>query len=263
MKNKTKEFLRSFLSLRNIVPIIVIVGAFIGTFVDAPFGLNRDQLILGLLAFIAIDAIIERLELLTNIEKDLGTVKDLVESRITDKDYLKRRREFPRLEHMISDAKQEIWISGIILDTMVTCTGIFYSKLSEGFRLRFLAISQEESTIEDTSRYSGVDSHELRGRLKANLITLYKRLVQMYPQQVEIRTISHRPALGYFIVDQNLDQGYMTIFPYLYKAEGSDKTPLILLSKKTDSNRFEVYLKDFESLWDNAKKWEFNSQNHH
>lgn len=258
MNNKTKEFLRRLLSLRNVVPLLIIVGAFIGTFVATPFGLQRDQLLLGLLAFLAIDALLERLELLANIEKDVRTLKELVASRTTGKDFLRHRRDFPRLEHLIADAKKEIWVSGVTLDTMATLTGVFDSKLKEGFKLRFLVVSPEESTVEETSDYFGVDTDDLVERIRANLNTLYKRLADR--QQVEIRTIRHRPALGYFIVDPHHGQGYMTIASYMYRIQGSEVSPMLLLSKKTDSYWFDIYLKDFETLWNNTAKWEPKSQ---
>jgi hypothetical protein len=75
MGERTRELLRRFLSLRIVVPVLIVVGAFVGTFVPKPFGLERDQLLLALLAFLAMDALIERLELLTNIEKDVGAIK--------------------------------------------------------------------------------------------------------------------------------------------------------------------------------------------
>lgn len=204
MNNKTKELFRRLLSLRNVVPILTIAVAFIGTFVATPFGLQREQLILGLLAFLAIDALVERLEMLTNIEKNVQVIKDLVASRTAGKDFLRYRKDFPRLEHLIADAKKELWVSGVTLDKMVTLTGLFNSKLKDGFMLRFLAVEPEDKTVEDTSDYFGTDAHELDGRLKANLDTLYKRLTPTIPKQVEIRTIRHRPSVGYFIVDPHL-----------------------------------------------------------
>jgi hypothetical protein len=256
MSEKTKELLRRLLSLRNVVPVLIVVGAFIGTFVPKPFGLERDQLLLGLLAFLAVDALIERLELLTNIEKDVDTVKNLVSSKATAKDFLRHRRDFPRLEHLITDANKEIWVSGVTLDSMVALIGVFHSKLTQGFRLKLLAVSPEQNTVRETSDYFGVDLNELTGRLKANLDTLYKRLVQPYPQQVEIRIINHRPALGYFIVDPHLEQGYMTVLSYLYRVEGSDRPPMFLLSRRTEPYWFDIYFKDFELLWSSATKLE-------
>lgn len=255
MKSRTRELLRRALSLRNVVPLLIIIGAFVGTFFPTPFGLQRDQLLLGLLAFLAVDALVERLELLTNIEKDVGVIRESVASRASGKDLLRLRSDFPRLEHLIADANKEIWVSGITLDTMATLVGVFNSKLKEGFRLRFLAISPEPSVIDEVSEYFGGEANELAWRLKANLSTLSGALVSAEPGQVEIRTIGHRPALGYFIVDPSYEQGYMTIQNYLYRMRGSHVYPLLFLSKRTDPKWFDIYLKDFELLWSSATEW--------
>lgn len=260
MNSETKELLRRLLSLRNVVPVLIIAGAFVGTFAATPFGLQRDQLLLALLAFLAIDALIERLELLTNLEKDVRTLKELVASRTTGKDFLRHRKDFPRLEHLIADAKKEIWVSGVTLGTMATLTAIFNSKLQEGIKLRFLAISPEESIVRGTGNYLGIDAGELVGRLRANMDTLCKRLVGTDPRQVEIRTIEHRPAVGYFIVDPHHEQGYIAVESYLYRIQGGDVNPILLLSKKTDTYWFNIYLGDFERLWNSAAQWESKPQ---
>ena len=130
---------------------IIIVVAFIGTFVTAPFGLQRDQIFLGLLAFLAIDALIERLEVLTNIEKDVQALKELVASQASGKDLLRLRRDFPRMDHLIAEAKREIWVSGIALDSMARVTDVFNSALGDGINLRFLAIGPKENVLKEAS----------------------------------------------------------------------------------------------------------------
>lgn len=255
MKSRIRELFRRALSLRNVVPLLIIIGAFVGTFVPTPFGLQRDQLLLGLLAFLAVDALVERLELLTKMEKDIEVIRESVASRASGKNLLRLREDFPRLEHLVADANKEIWVSGISLDTMATLVGVFNSKLEEGFRLRFLAISPEPSVVGEASEYFGGEANELAWRLKANLGTLSGALVSAEPGQVEIRTIGHRPALGYFIVDPSYEKGYMTVKNYLYRMRGGHVNPLLFLSKRTDPKWFAIYLKDFELLWSNATQW--------
>jgi hypothetical protein len=249
-----KELARRFFSLRNVVPLLIIVGAFIGTFIPTPFGLQREQLLLALLAFLAVDALIERLELLTNIEQDVSMIKGTIASQTAGTDYLRTRSEFPRLEHIITEARKEIWVSGVALDKMATIAGIFDAKLAEGFTLRFLAISPEESVVKETAAYFGVDAAEFAGRLETSLRSLYRRLAQRYPQQVEIRTLDHRLAHGYFIVDPHLEQGFMTIMPYLHVS--ADATPMLRLFRRTDSRWFGIYLREFETLWNRATRWD-------
>lgn len=255
MNADIKNFLRRFFSLRNVIPLFIITAAFIGTFVTSPFGLQRDQLLLALLAFLGIDALLERFDILTNIENNVKSVKEIVESQVAGKNFLKLRKDFPRIEHLIAEAKQEIWISGITLDTTARLTEIFNAKLKHGFKLRFLAVSPQEDVLVATLKnYPDEVGNDLSERIKISLNTIYRRLVQLYPQQVEVRTGHVRPTLGYFIVDPHLEQGYMTVGPYLYQVDGSE-SPLFLLSRKTEPQWFDTYLKDFERQWNNAIEW--------
>lgn len=254
MRKKTKETFRRFLKLRNVVPFFIIVVAFMATFFTTPFGLQRDQILLALLAFLAIDAIIERTEILTYIESDVETIKELITSQTTGKDFFRFRKDFPRIEHLIAEAEQEIWVSGIVLVTMVPLSGIFNSKLKQGFKLRFLMVNPaENNTLQDTGIYFGEDPDDIAAKITASLNDLYRKLVKTYPEQVEIRLTDHRPNLGYFIVDPHRKQGYMTVEPYLYRTESSQR-PMFLLSQE-DSRWFSVYLADFELLWSKAQTW--------
>lgn len=252
---KLQEFLRRLISLRNVIPFLIIVGAFLGTFTPTPFGLGRDQLLLALLAFLAIDALVERLELLTNIEQDVEKLKKSMESQMGIRDFLRYRKDFPRLEHIIASAKREIWVSGFALDAMVTFVGIFQSRLKEGLKLRFLAIDPDGDAIQGASKYSLSRPEDTAGRVRSNLDALSKRLAQAEAGQVQIRVINQRPSLGYFIVDPTDNKGYMTVMSYIYQIQSSDQLPMFLLYKETDAHWYDVYLRDFQALWDDAREW--------
>jgi hypothetical protein len=77
MNGSFKKFLKRLLSLKNIVPLLVIVIAFAATFISNPFGLQLDQVILALLAFLAIDSLVERLETLHGIEMNVKRVRGI------------------------------------------------------------------------------------------------------------------------------------------------------------------------------------------
>lgn len=252
---KLREFLRRLISLRNVVPFVIIVGAFLGTFTPTPFGLGRDQLLLALLAFLAIDALVERLELLTNIERDVGTLKKSIESQLSTKSFLRYRQDFPRLEHIIASAKREIWVSGLALDSMVAFVGKFQSRLNEGLKLRFLAIDPDGDAVQEASEYFLSRQEDLAGRVRSNLDALSKRLAQAEAEQVQIKVINQRPSLGYFIVDPTDSKGYMTVMFYMYQIQSSDQFPMFLLYKETDTHWYDVHLRDFQALWDDAREW--------
>ncbi len=253
MKNRTKKLFYKFLSLRNIVPILIIILAFILTFIPAPFGLKRDQIILVLLAFILIDSLIERLDLLTKINDNSEKLIELAEHNT--KDFLKFRKDFGLPEDLISHAREQIWVNGISLDTMAQLTGDLKKQLDAGLKLRFLALNPEKNVCKETSQYFRIeDSNVLEEKLKINLYQLYKGLVFQKSNQVEIKVTDNRPALGYFIIDPQQDNGYMTLEPYICQMPRNER-PIFSLSKINDTKWFQIYVNDFERLWKNAKTW--------
>lgn len=195
-------------------------------------------------------------ELATRVSSKVGdSVSSLIQSRKQTR-RLTSRGELPRLEELISEAKEEIWVSGVALDRVSTHTGLLNDRIRTGLRLRLLALDPQTGAVGGTSEYFGVEIEELRARLKASLVTLDSRLMKTEPSCVEMRVVHHRPTFGYFIVDPNLAEGYITVVAYFYKVQGTDIPPMSLLPKKTEPDLFNIYLSDFESQWDNAEKWE-------
>ena len=255
MKINVKKFLKRLISLKNVVPLLVIVAAFIATVQQNPFGLQPNQVILVLLAFLAIDSLVERLETLSNIEEDIKRVKDLAESQFSGRNMLRHREDFRRLDQIIAEARQEIWVSGITLATMTTLTALFQQKAEEGVKLRFLGVTPDDNLGEEMTKYFGYDKDEVTARVKVNLLRLYNQLVRGFPNNVELRTTTHRLASGYFIVDPDSDQGHMTATAYLYQIQDSQWSPMLFLCKRTDSHWFTIYLDDFKRLWNDATEW--------
>ena len=104
------EFVKRLFSLRNLAPLLIITFAIIGSLNLKPFGLaiTTDQIIMGLLAFLAIDVLVERLDILTNIEKDIESIQENLTPRLGADAFLRRRKNFPRMEQLINEAHSDI-----------------------------------------------------------------------------------------------------------------------------------------------------------
>lgn len=249
-----KNLLRRFFSLRNLIPFIIIIAAFVGTFVQNPLGIQREQILLALLAFLAIDSLLERIEMLSNIERDIKHVRDLAEAQFSGQKMLRHRADFPRIEHLITEVRQEFCATGITLDIMATLTGLFEQKAKQGVKIKFIAILPEAEVIEEVARYFGFEQEEIATRIRTNLYKIY-HLTQKFPNLVELRVTEHRLANGYFIVDPKMEQGYMTVTPYFFQTPDGHLSPVLFLSKKADDHWFKIYLSDFDNLWNNASQW--------
>jgi hypothetical protein len=223
-----------------ITAVVAIVG-------PGLFGLNRDQVIIALLAFLAVEAFVDRQRLLNQIRERVDRAIDLI---LSDQNLLKYRRDFPSLGILIARARKAIWIGGIALDSMAQQVELFSERLREDkeFRVRFILVAPDDNVIGETAAFLEEDADWLTSRVKGNLAALERELAQAYPGQVQIRTVAHRPALGFLIVDPEEPSGYMTVVSYPY---GSDRNtrPILELAKESHPEWFNLYLEAYRRLW--------------
>ncbi|MBN2222349.1 MAG: hypothetical protein JW708_09080 [Vallitaleaceae bacterium] len=165
------------------------------------------------------------------------------------------RKDVPDVESFIKEATDEIWISGIDLNVTVNFMDSFIRKVQEGICIKFLAVDIDEQLIKEIGDFRGVEPNSLIGRMKLNFDIINKRLILPYPDKAEFRVFKYRPSIGYFIIDPyNKESGKMNVSAYMFHAFSCDE-PLLHLSQQYDSQWFEVYLKDFEKMWNSSSKY--------
>jgi TIR domain len=110
------------------------------------------------------------------------------------------------------------------------------------------------------------EGHWVAWRLFRNREEL-KKLRKLAPN-IQIRTIPHRLAMGYCIIDPNREEseGILTASPYFYKIDYLKATrpqernvaPIFLSNrspKQSDRWWFAQYVQEFERLWEDATCW--------
>lgn len=251
-----REFTRRLLSLRNLAPLLIIIGAVIGSLGLTPFGIQfkTEQIILALLAFLAIDALVERLDLLTNIEQGVASVRKMLTPKVAADVFLKKRKNFPRMEQLINEARNDIWVAGVTLDTMVTLVSTFESKMRQGCNIRFLALAPDGEALQVAAQYYATEPTFTATRIKSNLIAIASRLKSTDKGLVEIRVLDRVFPTGYFITDPNSPKGQMIVQLYLYHID-SEEAPLFELSKSDDTQWFTLYMRQFERAWNDATEF--------
>jgi hypothetical protein len=253
---RQREFLRRLFSLRNVAPIVIIIGAIIGALGLTPFGIKftNEQIILALLAFLSIDSLVARLDLLANIEQGILSIQNILAPKTTADIFLRKRSNFPRMEQLVDEAVSEIWVTGVTLNTMVTLIGSFESKMKQGCNVRFLALTPDGEALQSVAKYFSDAPNDLSSRISSNLTIMATRLRSVGKGSVEIRTLDRVLTTGYFITDPSKVKGRMIVQWYLYKTDTSD-APLFELSKDEDSRWFNIFMKQFEEAWKEAKDW--------
>jgi len=252
MKRITIFFERLF-SLRNLPPILIIIFAIVGSLDIHPFGLTlrTDQIILALLAFLAIDSLVERLDLLGNLETGVNILLQSITPNSSADLILKRRRDLPRIEKDIIRAQKEIWITGITLDTTITLMSTIETKIKEGCKVKFLALDPDGDAIELAAQFYGASKSSYANRIRSNLTYLAERLKSANGQQVEIKVLDAVFPTGYLVIDPQSSKSTMHVQSYMYQID-PEESPILTLSRERDSYWFVCYYEQLQNIWETA-----------
>lgn len=252
---RLKDLLRRLSSPRNILPLITILGAIVGVFNVNLFGLTvkPEQIIISLLGFLAVDALIERLDILTNIEQSINSISKLMKPEIPSEAFF-LSRDFSRVERIIRESRSEIWVYGVTLDGLVALVNPLRDKLREGQKIRILAPDPSGDEFQSTAKYFGSRPAQLAARLKANLDNLDIRFGQIENSNFEIKVLDKVFTTGYVISDPNLPDSKMLVQMYLFWY-GVNKAPNFELMKKDDQQWYPVFINQFNIAWEYAKSY--------
>ena len=191
--------------------------------------------------------------------KGLGTDVGFIKAATAEVAVLRTKESYKGDAALVGDAQEALWISGLMLQSTVDQLRTMLERARGGLHFRLLTISPEETVVKETAAYIGVDAVWLSRKLESNLDDLHNRLQNdpMTEGRVEIRTMCHRPALGFYISDPARLDGYMTVMPYFFDFKDDRKPPVLHLTRNTDSEirTFELYLQEFEAMWNQAQPW--------
>jgi len=244
--------LRRLLSIRNVAPIVIIFIAVSASLGVKPFGIQYsiDQVVLGLLALLAIDAMVERLDVLARIEEGVDSLKAAVHPAIPSDAFLKRR-DIRQFETLLQDARSEFCVAGITLDTTATLVELMVARLRSGCRARILAIDPTGSALEHVARYFSSNPAFIAERIRSNIRLISSNFLRVPQGSFEIRVIDIPLLTGFAIADAAEPTGRMFVQHYAYWA-GVGGSPLIELSRQKDKLWFPEYLLEFEKAWEHS-----------
>ncbi|MBI5294053.1 MAG: hypothetical protein HY869_01155 [Chloroflexi bacterium] len=254
MIKKIVKFATRLFAFRNLVALFTIAIAIIGSIGIKPFGItySTEQIVLAVLAFLAMDALVERLDILTNIANGVESIQQATKPKLTASVLLKKRKEFPRMEKIIDDAKSEIWITGVTFDSLIPFTSSFQEKLEQGCSIRFMAPDPDGKALDMAAKYYGYDPKFYAARIKSNLAYICERLRPTKKGSLEIRVLDMLFPSGYIVTDRSTPAGRNVFQSYLYKTSPQE-SPAITIYKESDAEWFSIYLIQLEKAWEDAK----------
>lgn len=239
---KTYARIRRFASLA--IPLSIVVFSVLLLKFPTLFNLTTDRVTLVVLALVGCEFLLERLcylehipEILTKVKKCDGRGKAFG-----------HRGDFGSTTEMIRNVKRKMYISGITLDAMVHHIELLQEKAIQKIPIKLLLISPNPELMKQCSAYLGENDTATLHKLHANLQILHERLQSKNPRTVEIRTISHRPAFGYAIIDSDDNNGFIRVESYTCKG-GPVSRPMMQFRRQTEPDEFSAYSSDFDRLW--------------
>jgi hypothetical protein len=192
-------------------------------------------------------------ELEINFEALRGT--KTISSRLpTISDVFYNRVKKPPLEETIGKAAN-VWINAKNLNsTIVPHFELFEQKIRGGCNFRFIMIDPDSLACQLASE-NGLDGY--RERLNSSLIGLRKLANDpLRKGHIELGLVNFIPPFSLVITDALTTKARMTVEFYGYKIGGRERVN-VLCVKSTDNIWYQFYLKQFEEMWKDAKKYNF------
>lgn len=246
MKNNSNRIRRFRLS--HIIGILTISGAGCAIILSLLkiIDLTRaEEIIITLIGLIAIDALIERLNILEKIESKL----DLQQY----KPALRKRVEVITPDKMAKNASSFYVMAISACSIAIPYVELYESKLKEGCNIRIILLSPK-------SRYlNAVDLQNLDNiQTKLHIDSALEALTPLekkrnYKGKFEIRLSEVFFPFSIVGVDFEKSSGKMTVEYHCYKVP-LDSRPHIFLEKEKDPFWFGFYQNQFELAWADAKR---------
>lgn len=253
-------FFRRLLTFRNaaaLATILIAVGASLNF---RPFGISyeTDQIILGLLALIAIDTLVERLDLLRNIDNTSTKALDMIQTIASpDAESVLRGRQTMYVIPKATRAR-EIWACGYSLITMIRENESYLAnRLDDGCSLRFMMLNPD---IEIVAWLDGIitpQPGELIGDIRSSLARL-ERIVATAKRSSKSRLSVHLlktlPSYSIVVVDRNTPEGWVQvgIYPTFHKQPIDASRPHLVLSNPSGV-WYQFFCSQFQMLWDDSR----------
>jgi hypothetical protein len=237
------------------------MGAVIGSLGITPFGVKftTDQVVLGLLAFLAIDALVERLDILSKIEEDVDKISKATIIKVKSDLFFKKREDLPIMPHLVASAKKEIFIAGITMDSTVGIAFNLKERMNQGCNIKILALNPYGKSLKFASNYYDISLKGASQRIHGNLLNMISVLSNAERGSYEIGVIDNIFPTGYLIVDPDLPNGWMNVQMYIYQTR-VDHAPLFKLTKNDDLHWFSVFLNQYRDAWNSSTQFNPNNK---
>ncbi|MGI8521499.1 MAG: hypothetical protein ACR2MC_13030 [Actinomycetota bacterium] len=216
-----------------------------------------EQIIIGLLGLLAIDAIAERVGSFNRIERLIGESKDKLERKIddlTENKGLRSRIQLPPFAIQAASAR-EIWILAVHGTSVIPPNTRFFSeRLRAGVVLKIVLL--------DPNSKAGVEAFELfkQGSSVARQIHLCLEQLRNFGQylasgQLQVRLTPTYMPFSMLATDPAGRDGEINV-EYQTSSTDIDGRPHVRLTATDDPYWSEHYREEFRAVWNKAEAWD-------
>ncbi|WP_370362102.1 DUF5919 domain-containing protein [Catenulispora sp. MAP12-49] len=220
--------------------------------------ISERQIVLGFVAFLGVDALIERTGRLYRIEKALGDLSRYVAGPMPVDRVLRTRGAFERMDLLARHARRSVLIIGINLEGAVTALTALLDLTSAGGTVRLLAMDPNGSALAPSAQMAGVDPQIRRAKITQNLDLLKSafetRLTAAARRRISLQVVDQILPVGVTGIDVAARDGRLIVQHYLTRT-AAEQAPLLDLRRDVDGVWFERYEAQCEASFDGAKEW--------
>ena len=256
--------------LNNVIALITILGAGFAILMSRLKFLTlstSENIIIALLALIAIDSLIERLNILKRIEIKLTKVDDITERLNILKKVELKLNQLPQVSalrkradviHMTQFAKtaSSIHVLAISGYSIINTYQDFYEKkLKEGCNLKFLLLSPKSQYLD---AYKQLNRENIVAVVKNHIDSSLQILVPLTKKskvkgECQVRVSEIFFPFSLVGIDLGKETGMINVEYHSFKA-ALDKRPHIIIEKDINPYWFDFYKEQYEQAWLEGKK---------
>jgi len=232
--------------------LLVMLVGFVGAFgLPQKMGISTDQLILGLLAAVGLELLMERVGLLGVIRESQLELKQIVQPSLSADALFLTRSDPPAFDAIVSGA-HEVWVAGKSLNSLLATHGSII--LSSGVKFRFLVHDPSVAHLAQSmasQSFSNPSVDNMKAGIRSGLAQL-SRIAATAADRVEVRLSPALMPNGFTIVNPGDRDEWMRVELFSFQVSLSSRRSLILVRKR-DPKIYSFYFDQYTGLWASSK----------
>lgn len=229
--------------------------------------LKTDDLItavIGVIGLLALSELIERYRRLNAIDKTTKQVWELLRNKLADRpSALAFFRKLPELDEYVQGANQIDMCGVVLTSTINRQLSNLREQLNQGAKIRILVIDPDSpALVVAEARSEEPSGSYYRSKLEttfqdlAYLNQIQTKLGQTAKGSFEVRLIPYTPSFAIYSFDTNRATARLIVEIYPH-VTGWGEPPVFDLMPGRDGKWYDYFVKQFDFMWERAKKWEY------